>query len=211
MIRHNIPDSSRTLIVQSLLVVNIMVYFMELYIGNYLLYKFALWPIESTSFEGVNDSRPSFNLIQLVSYSFLHANVLHLLLNMYALWLFGTQIERLWGSKTFLIYYFVCVIGAALVQLWVSSLDNNYYPTIGASGGVFGVLLAFGMFYPREKLMIIFPTIPIQARTFVILYILIELWFGVTGTAQGVAHFAHLGGMLFGFILIQYWKKHPPT
>jgi membrane associated rhomboid family serine protease len=96
------------------------------------------------------------------------------------------------------------------MQLLVSSQGENIYPTVGASGGVFGLLLAFGMFFPREKLILIFPPIPMEARWFVIGFGAIELWFGITGTAEGIAHFAHLGGMLFGFILILYWKKHPP-
>jgi membrane associated rhomboid family serine protease len=143
--------------------------------------------------------------------AFFHGSVIHLTLNVYALWMFGSRIENLWGSKVFAIYYFVCVIGAAFIQLIVSSQGQNHYPTIGASGGVFGVLLAFGMFFPHERLLLIFPPIPIQARTFVIMYGIIELWFGVTGTAQGIAHFAHLGGMLFGFFLILYWKRNPPA
>jgi membrane associated rhomboid family serine protease len=124
--------------------------------------------------------------------------------------LFGSAIENLWGSRVFAIYYFVCVIGAALIQLIVSSQGVNHYPTIGASGGVFGVLLAFGMFFPHVKLMLIFPPVLLQARTLVIIFVIIELLFGITGTAPGIAHFAHLGGMLFGFLMIQYWKRNPP-
>ena len=124
--------------------------------------------------------------------------------------MFGSRLEHLWGSKVFAVYYFVCVIGAGLMQLLVSSQGENIYPTVGASGGVFGLLLAFGMFFPRERLILLFPPIPIEARWFVIIFGAIELWFGITGTAEGIAHFAHLGGMLFGFILILYWKKHPP-
>lgn len=92
----------------------------------------------------------------------------------------------------------------------VSSLAGDYYPTIGASGGVFGVLLAFGLFFPNQVLILLIPPMPIKAKWFVIIYGAVELWFGVTGTEAGVAHFAHLGGMLFGFLLIYYWKAHPP-
>jgi len=138
---------------------------------------------------------------------------MHLLLNMYALWLFGSRMEQLWGTWNFALYYFVCVIGAGLVQLLVASLaagEGGIYPTIGASGGVFGLLLAFGLTFPNEKLLLIFPPVVLRAKWFVLIYGLIELWFGITGTAAGVAHFAHLGGMLFGFILLWYWHRHPP-
>ena len=210
MLRYVDSKSSATLVVKTLLIINVLIFLLEMYFADLLISRFALWPIDS-SIERFNVLRPSFQIQQLVTYAFLHGSLLHLMLNMYALWLFGSRFESLWGSKVFAIYYFVCVIGAAFIQLIVSSQDQNYYPTIGASGGVFGVLLAFAMFFPHERLMLIFPPIPIQARTFVIMYGIIELWFGVTGTAQGIAHFAHLGGMLFGFLLILYWKRNPPT
>jgi len=181
-----------------------------MYMGNTMIAELALWPLDLSSRPDIASTRPQFGISQLVTYAFLHGGMMHLLLNMYALWMFGSRIERLWGSKVFAIYYFVCVVGAGLMQLLVSSQGNNIYPTVGASGGVFGLLLAFGMFYPRERLILIFPPIPMEARWFVIVFGAIELWFGITGTAQGIAHFAHLGGMLFGFILILYWKKHPP-
>ena len=132
---------------------------------------------------------------------------MHIFLNMYALWLFGVSLENRWGSKTFAIYYFVCVLGAALTQLFVQDMTGQYTPTIGASGGVFGVLLAFGIFFPNRVLILLIPPIPIKAKWFVIIYGAIELVFGVTGTEAGVAHFAHLGGMLFGFLLLYYWKN----
>ena len=143
-----------------------------------------------------------------MTYAFLHGGGFHLLLNMYALWLFGSRMENKWGSRAFAGYYFVCVVGAALVQLFVSGMSGGYYPTIGASGGVFGLLLAFGMTFPRERLVLIFPPVALQARWFVMIYGAIELWASVTGAVAGVAHFAHLGGMLFGFLLILYWRRH---
>ena len=158
---------------------------------------FALWPLES----GV------FAVFQLLTYGFLHGNFNHLFFNMFAVWMFGTQLEHAWGSKRWLIYYLVCVLGAGLVQLLTSSVSGQYYPTVGASGGVFGLLLAFGMTFPREVLILIFPPIPIQARWFVLIYAGIELWAGVTGTASGIAHFAHLGGMLFGAVLLLLWRR----
>ena len=208
MASYSNPYSSIPLVVKSLLIVCGIMFLLQFYAGNLLFTYLPLWPLESASAMGMN--RPPFQITQLVTYSFLHGGVMHLILNMYALWMFGSRLENLWGSKVFTIYYFVCVIGAGLIQLYVASQGQNPYPTIGASGGVFGLLLAFGMFYPRERLFIIFIPFPIQAKYFVILYGAIELWFGVTGTAEGIAHFAHLGGMLFGFILIQYWRKYPP-
>jgi membrane associated rhomboid family serine protease len=151
-----------------------------------------------------------FRLLQLVSYSFLHGSVMHLFLNMYALWLFGARMENVWGSVAFTVYYFVCVIGAALVQLLVSTMSGDYYPTVGASGGVFGLLLAFGLRFPNEVLLLVFPPVALPAKWFVTIYAGIELLAGITGTEAGVAHFAHLGGMLFGYLLIRYWRRHPP-
>ena len=202
---HSVPP-----IVKSLLIVNGVMFLLQMYIGNVLFTQLALWPLDISSGPAIEAARPDFKIYQLVSYAFLHGGMMHLLLNMYALWMFGSRIENLWGSKVFAVYYFVCVAGAGLTQLWVSHQSDNIYPTVGASGGVFGLLLAFGMFYPRERLILFFPPIPMEARWFVILFGAIELWFGVTGQATGIAHFAHLGGMLFGFILILYWKKHPP-
>ena len=204
------PYSSVPPIVKSLLIVNGVMFVLQMYIGNVMIAELALWPLDLSPGPGIAITRPQFGISQLVTYAFLHGGVMHLLLNMYALWMFGSRIENLWGSKVFAVYYFVCVIGAGLMQLLVSSQGENIYPTVGASGGVFGLLLAFGMFFPRERLILIFPPIPMEARWFVIMFGAIELWFGITGTAEGIAHFAHLGGMLFGFILILYWKKHPP-
>jgi len=204
------PYSSIPPIVKSLLIVNGIMFLIELQVGVAIIEKLALWPLDFSTGIGSELERPQFQISQLVTYAFLHGGLMHLLLNMYALWMCGSRLENLWGSKVFAIYYFVCVVGAGLVQLFVSSQGDSYYPTIGASGGVFGLLLAFGMFYPRVPLFIIFLPVPIQARFFVILYGAIELWFGVTGLAEGIAHFAHLGGMLFGLILILYWKKYPP-
>ena len=199
-------------VIKLLLISNVIVFVLELYASKQLFIEFALWPVVS-DLASLNPDINSFKLWQLISYSFLHGSPMHLILNMYALWLFGVQLENLWGSRTFAKYYFVCVIGAGLVQLLVSSIGTqygNYYPTIGASGGVFGVLLAFGLFFPNKILVLLFPPIPIKAKWFVLLYGILELWFGITGTVAGVAHFAHLGGMFFGFILIYYWKKFPP-
>ena len=199
-------------VVQVLLIANGGMYLLELYAPNQLIYLLALWPLSNTPVLG--QTVPHFQLWQLVTYAFLHGGTMHLLLNMYALWLFGTRMERVWGSKNFAFYYFFCVIGAGLVQLLVANLGAQpgevYPPTLGASGGVFGLLLAFGLTFPNERLMLIFPPVVLKAKWFVLIYGLIELVTGVTGTAAGIAHFAHLGGMLFGFVLLNYWRRHPP-
>jgi len=208
--RYSLPFA----VVPMLLIVNGVMFLLELSGGGeQLLVALALWPLGASGSGLFVDAAPHFQIWQLVSYSFLHGSVMHLLLNMYALWLFGTRMENEWGPRAFAIYYFVCVIGAGLVQLIVASQSagvGSIYPTIGASGGVFGLLLAFGLTYPNERLMLIFPPVALPAKWFVLIYGLIELYFGVSGTLAGVAHFAHLGGMLFGFILIKYWRRHPP-
>ena len=204
--------SLSTPVVSSLLFINGLLFLILPLRAQWLIANFTLWPLH------VPDSAarmlgllqvPDFRLWQLVTYSFLHGGLLHLFTNMFALWMFGTQIERLWGARMFAVYYFVCVIGAGAVQLLVASMtvaETGPYPTIGASGGVFGLLLAFGMMFPNQRIMLLFPPIPIRAKWFVILYGAFELYAGITGTMTGIAHFAHLGGMLFGFLLIQYWR-----
>jgi membrane associated rhomboid family serine protease len=200
-------------VIKILLLSNGLIYIIEILFANTIISNFALWPYVPDALRTQGNEIYSFMPWQLLSYGFLHGGLTHLLLNMYALWIFGVQLENLWGSRVFAIYYFVCVIGAGLIQLLVTSFTIHqglYYPTIGASGGVFGVLLAFGMFFPNQVLFLLIPPMPIKAKWFVILYGLIELGFGITGTSAGIAHFAHLGGMLFGFLLIYYWTRHPP-
>ena len=197
-------------VVKFLLITNTLIFMLELSMGSRLINAFALWPLDTTVAPDFRLMHAHFQIYQLFTYAFLHGSVMHLLLNMYALWLFGTRMENVWGSRVFSVYYFVCVLGAAIAQLLVTTLTGQIYPTIGASGGIFGLLLAFGMSFPNERLLLIFPPVPIKAKWFVTIYAAIELWAGVTGTEAGVAHFAHLGGMLFGYILIVYWQKHPP-
>jgi membrane associated rhomboid family serine protease len=150
---------------------------------------------------------PPFQPWQLVTYAFLHGDLLHLFFNMFALYMFGSDIERLMGGRRFLIYFLVCVITAAIAQLlvqqWTGGLPR---PTVGASGGVFGILLAYGLAFPHRKLMLIFPPIPLPAWLFVTLYGLLELYLGFTARGSSVAHFAHLGGMAGGLALILYWR-----
>jgi membrane associated rhomboid family serine protease len=213
---------------------------------------------------------------QVVSHMFMHGSLSHIFFNMFGLWMFGRILESVWGSRRFLVYYFVTGIGAAALHTFVNYLeissfheailafqnspspelfdeiiakhapqfenqlaefsgqwslapDNPGYlsmaeeyfrqaitarinvPTVGASGAVFGVLLAFGMLFPNTQLMLLFPPIPIKAKYFVIIYGAVEFFLGITNTMSNVAHFAHLGGMLFGFLLIKYWNKNSRT
>lgn len=148
---------------------------------------------------------------QLITYGFLHdtVNFAHILFNMFALWMFGRDVERIMGARRFLTYYLTCVIGAGLAQLMVAEFSGAASITVGASGGVFGILLAFGMAFPNRIIMMIFPPIPMPARYFVVVIGLLELLLGVSGYSTGVAHFAHLGGMLFGYLLLRFWRRRP--
>lgn len=164
---------------------------------------------------------PNFSFWQLITYAFLHddSSISHLFFNMFALFMFGGQIERLWGSRRFLIFYGVCALTAAFTQqiVWyfglheMALLSGGYateqYVTVGASGAIFGLLLAFGMLFPNAAIFIFFIPIPIKAKYFVIFYGVIELLLGIKGMASGVAHFAHVGGMIGGLILVLLWRK----
>jgi membrane associated rhomboid family serine protease len=164
---------------------------------NVNLGMFALWPLQTGLF------RPW----QLLTYGFLHGNWLHIFFNMFAVFMFGSAVEQLFGARRYLIYYLVCMVGAALMQLIVVSAANlPPAPVVGASGAVFGLLLAYGMAYPRRELIIFPIPVPIQAWLAVTIYGALELYLGVTGTASGIAHFAHLGGMATGFVMIRYWQ-----
>ncbi len=185
-----------------LIAVNVIVYALQSLLGDQLS-VFALWPLGEPA---GRDFLP-FHSWQLVTYAFLHSNGMHIFFNMLALYMFGSDVERLLGRQRYLIYYCVCVVGAAAMQLVVNGVLNSPYPVIGASGGVFGLLLAFGMAYPHRRILLLFPPIPMPAWLFVTLYGLIELFLGITQTQQGVAHFAHLGGMAAGFLLLQYWGR----
>ena len=188
---------------QALIIANLVVFGVQYFFPGLLERQFALHPLLSDGF-GYGTFKPW----QLVTYAFLHGGFMHLFFNMFALYMFGSEIERLFGPRRYLIYYLSCVVGAALLHLLVVQIaDLPPAPVVGASGGVFGVLLAFGMAYPRQKLMLLFPPIPMPAWLFVTLYGLLELYLGITQSAQGIAHFAHLGGMLTGFILIRYWRQ----
>ena len=187
-------------------------------------------------------SSPLFHFWQPVNYMFMHGDFFHIFFNMYTLFIFGTVLERVWGTKKFLLFYFVTGIGAALVHMGVqwyqyselmsatglssteiydyvsqcpsgmriaaSMWDVMFVPTVGASGAIYGILMGYAMLYPDSIMTLIFPPISMKAKWFVLIFAGIELLIGVTGTMGGVAHFAHLGGLIFGFILIMYWKKN---
>lgn len=219
----NIPT-----VTKNLLIINILA-FMAMY--------------ASRSFIDLNDVlglhfflAPDFELYQLVSYMFMHANFGHLFFNMFALWMFGMVVENVWGAKKFLFYYICCGVGAGLFQeaaqfgqLYVmaseqipgfsvshifevaanSSAILNLWTTVGASGAVYAILLAFGLIFPEERIFIFPLPIPIKAKWFVTFYVAVELFSALSTSNDGVAHIAHLGGMVFGFFLIKYWQKHP--
>ncbi len=189
----------------SLIVANVAMFLLFSSTGD-LLSPLALWPLGAAQYVGIG-----FAPWQLVTYAFLHGSMLHLLFNMFALYMFGTAIEQVFGSRRYLIYYAVCVVSAAIAQLLVAKLMGGFYPTVGASGGVFGLLLAYGLYFPNNRVMLLFPPIPLPARVFVLIYAALELVMGVTGAQSGVAHFAHLGGMVGGFIMLRYWRGGGPT
>jgi membrane associated rhomboid family serine protease len=190
-----------------LLVANIAVYLLQMLSGDTLIIQFALWPLGPSPYGDVVGFQPW----QLVTYGFLHGSLTHLAFNMFALWMFGGAIENLFGARPFALYYFVSIVGAAATQLAVVHFfTGGFYPTLGASGGIFGLLLAYGMMYPHARILLLFPPIPMPAWLFVIGYGAVELVLGITGTQAGVAHFAHLGGMAFGFVLIEYWRGKFP-
>lgn len=190
---------------KAIILANLAVWALQYLLGG-ALSMFMLWPLQSGLF------RPW----QVLTYGFMHSTDMyaHIFFNMFAVFMFGSEIERLFGPKRYLTYYLACVVGAALMHLIVVTAANLLpYPTLGASGGVFGLLLAFGMAYPKRTLVLLFPPIPMPAWLFVTLYGALELYLGITRTASGVAHFAHLGGMATGFVLIRYWRsqrRQPP-
>jgi membrane associated rhomboid family serine protease len=199
--------SSMPPVTRALLIANIAVFLLQQVADEPLLVWFALWPLGASPFSGPA-APPGFLPWQLVTYSFLHGNTLHLLVNMLGVFMFGAEVERVLGFRRYVNYYFVSVLSAAIAQLVMSAAgDGPAYPTVGASGGVFGLLLAYGMFFPRRIVMLIIPPIPMPAWLFVIVYAAIELYLGVTGTMAGVAHFAHLGGMLGGFLMLRHWRR----
>jgi membrane associated rhomboid family serine protease len=190
-----IPTVTRTL-----LVANVAIFVLQ---GLTNLEPLALWPLASPEFPPYTYG---FRPWQLVTYAFLHGSLAHIAFNMLSLYMFGAVIEQLLGTRRFAVYYLFCVLGAAVTQLTVMHLTNGRFPTVGASGGVFGLLLAYGFAFPRNRVMLLFPPIPMPAWLLVTLYGILELYLGATGSRDGVAHFAHLGGAAAGLVMILYWR-----
>ena len=191
----SLPPATRAIIAA-----NVIAYLLQQVAGDAMVQLLALWPLGTL-----------FQPWQIISYAFLHGSIAHIFFNMFALFMFGRPLEYFWGSARFMVYYFACVIAAALTQLTTAALAGSQEPTIGASGGVFGLLLAFAMYFPRQRIVLLFPPIPMPAWLFVLLYAGLELVLGVTNTQAGIAHFAHLGGMLGGALVILYWRaRHTP-
>ncbi len=204
--------------VKNIIIINVLVMIMTSLNGDFMYEKFALFYPTS----------PFFHWWQPVTHMFMHGGFWHLFFNMYTLYIFGSVLERVWGTKKFLIFYFVTGLGAALIhtgvewiqmQTWLKQAAEGsnaamasihmlkMTPTVGASGAIYGILMGYAMLYPDSVLTLIFPPISLKAKWFVLIFAAIELFTGVTGTGGGIAHFAHLGGLIFGFLLIWYWKK----
>lgn len=216
---NNIPT-----ITKNLLIVNVVVF-----LATYL---FRTMGVDLNNVLGLHFFlAPDFHIYQLFTYMFAHGGFSHIFFNMFALWMFGCIVERTWGPKKFLTYYIVCGVGAGLFQelaqfaqfyfiaseqlphftlaQTMNAAFLNLWTTVGASGAVYGILLAFGMLYPEERIFIFPLPVPIKAKWFVMGYAAIELFMAYSSTGDGVAHLAHLGGMVFGFFLIRYWRRHP--
>jgi membrane associated rhomboid family serine protease len=214
-------------VVKHLLVINVLMYFGTLFIlkepGEYMMRD--LINMQETDFMSWGKyilalfypSSEYFRPYQLVTHMFMHGNIQHLFFNMFALFMFGPSIEARLGEQKFLVYYFITGFGAMALHLGVQAFEfsaggipayNANIPMLGASGAIFGVLVAYGMLFPDNKIMLLFPPIPMKAKYMVILFAVFELFAGLGPfKSDGVAHFAHLGGALFGFLLILYWRK----
>lgn len=188
-------------ITQALLLLNVAMYCIDYMLGHALSQGWlALWPLGSSYFMPW----------QIVTYAFMHGSVMHIFFNMLALWMFGSDLERVWGAKRFMQFYAASILAAAASQLLIAPLLGQGAPTVGASGGTYGLLLAFGMMFPNRIIMPLFPPIPMKAKYFVAIFGGIELFMGATGVGAGIAHFAHLGGMLGGWLMMRYWRGQPP-
>ena len=192
-------SSSIPNVIFALLIANGVIFALQQVSPRFMLLNFALWP--------ATHPQSPFMPWQLLTYGFLHGDLMHIAFNMFGLWMFGRDLERLWGPQRFLTFFLVCVVGAGFIQLLVAGLAGGLYPTVGASGGLFGILLAYGLTFPNRIVVPLFPPIPMRAITFVFVFGLMELYFGVSRSAPGVANFAHLGGMLFGFLMLRYWSR----
>ena len=221
----NIP-----IVTKNLLIVNVVAFLVTCVLGKDASGGYVLNDLLGLHFFMASD----FHVYQLITYMFMHGNFEHILFNMFALWMFGCVVERVWGPKKFLFYYIACGLGAGLFQelaqlvqfyvmaseqlpmfsigdMWTVAHNSagvlNAWTTVGASGAIYGILLAFGMIFPEERIFIFPLPVPIKAKYFVIGYAAIELFSAIATTGDGVAHVAHLGGMVFGFFMIRYWRK----
>jgi membrane associated rhomboid family serine protease len=187
-------------VTRALIVACVLAYVGQLAFDPALLRWLALWPLGTL-----------FEPWQVLTYAFLHGSVGHLFFNMFGLYIFGSELERVWGARRYAILYGASVAAAALTQLLAAAYSGGQYPTVGASGGVFGLLLAFAVLFPRRRLVLLFPPIPMPAWLFVSLYAIAELMLGLSGAQSGVAHFAHLGGMLGGAIALLVFRAQRPA
>lgn len=186
-------------VTKNLLLACTAVFCLQFLFGPWLTWWFALFPLGSGRFMPW----------QPITYAFLHGDPTHLFLNALGLWMFGSELERLWGPRRFLQFMAAGVLAAAAMQLLVTALAGWGGPTVGISGGVFALLLAYGLLFPNRTIMLLIPPIPMKARTLVIVFGVISLVLGLLG-GSGVAHFAHLGGMVGGFLMIRYWRGQAP-
>jgi len=200
---------SKARAVKILIAANVMMYLLQMFLqqsssGDSFDELFALWPLTPV------DGQVYFKVWQIITYAFLHdtRSIAHLLFNMLALWMFGAEIERYVGPRRLLACFFASVVTAALTQLFVPALFGAPpAPTVGASGGVFGLLLAYALMFPHRKVIPLFPPIPMPAWLFATIFAGVELFLGVTGTLSGIAHFAHLGGMIGSALVVMQWRR----
>ena len=190
----NIPAATR-----NLFLINAIMFIATCINQNFMVGTFAMFYPTS----------PFFHWWQPVTHMFMHGGFWHIFLNMWCLLMFGSALERAIGSKKFVLFYFVAGLGAVAVHTLVQYLQGPMLnvPTLGASGAIYGIQIGYAMLYPNDIWTLVFPPVSMKAKWFVLIFIAIELFTGITGTADGVAHFAHLGGALFGFLLMLYWKK----
>jgi membrane associated rhomboid family serine protease len=189
--------------VRILVAANVLVFLLQALANDWLEITFALWPLQPI------DGHVYFHPWQIITYAFLHDthNILHILFNMWQLWMFGAEIERYVGPRRLLACYFASVVTAAIAQLAVLTvIGAPSGPTLGASGGVFGLLLAYAMMFPTRRVVLLIPPIPMPAWLFATIFACLELFFGVTGTLSGIAHFAHLGGMVGSALVVMQWR-----
>ena len=196
-----------TPIVKHFIIINVIMFALTLLAEHFMLEKFALFYFNS----------PFFKPYQLISYIFMHGGFMHILFNMYSLYIFGSVLESVWGGKKFFIYYMVTGIGAALFHLFITYLRiesgvldpylASIIPMVGASGAIYGLLLAYGVLFPNNVLTLFFPPVSLKAKYMVFVFGGLEFLLGLGGSGDGVAHFAHLGVMLFGFVILMIWKR----